>query len=279
MSTSYRKALFVDNLRREQMLEQYSQGKRADGRGLSDYRDLKIQVGTQIKANGSATVDLGYTRVVAGIKVSVGTPFPDTPDEGIIMVGAEVLPIASAYAEPGPPDEDSIELARVVDRGVRESHMVDLHKMVIEEGKKVYSIFIDVAVVSVDGNLLDATSYAVVAALATAKYKKMTLKEDKVVELEELSSLPIQTIPVSVTTSKAGDFLLSDATTEEEAIQEARLTFAMANGQICAAQKGGQGSFSPEQVLKVLDIALLKSKDIEARIREVVGIAKEGSSP
>jgi len=279
MSTSYRKALFVDNLRREQILEQYSQGRRADGRGLGDYRELRIQVGTMIKANGSATVDLGDTRVVAGVKVAVGTPFPDTPDEGLLIVGAEVLPIASAYVEPGPPDEDSIELARVVDRGVRESHMVDMHQMVIEEGKKVYSIFVDVTVVNVDGNLLDATSYAVVSALASAKYKKMTLKEDKVVELEEMSSLPIQTIPVSITTSKAGDFLLMDPTTEEEAVQEARLTFAIANGQVCAAQKGGQGGFSPEQVLKALDTALLKSKEIEARIREVVGIAKEGSSP
>jgi exosome complex component RRP42 len=279
MSTSYRKALFVDNLRREQILEQYSQGRRADGRGLGDYRELKIQVGTMIKANGSATVDLGDTRVVAGVKVAVGTPFPDTPDEGLLIVGAEVLPIASAYVEPGPPDEDSIELARVVDRGVRESHMVDMHQMVIEEGKKVYSVFVDVTVVNVDGNLLDATSYAVVSALASAKYKKMTLKEDKVVELEEMSSLPVQTIPVSITTSKVGDFLLMDPTTEEEAVQEARLTFAIANGQACAAQKGGQGSFSPEQVLKALDTALLKSKEIEARIREVVGSAKEGSSP
>lgn len=279
MSTSYRKALFVDNLRREKILERYSQGRRADGRGLEDYRELKIQVGTMIKANGSATVDLGDTRVVAGVKVAVGTPFPDTPDEGLLIVGAEVLPIASAYAETGPPDEDSIELARVVDRGVRESHMVDMHQMVIEEGKKVYSVFVDVAVVNVDGNLLDATSYAVVSALASAKYKKMTLKEDKVVELEEMSSLPVQTIPVSITTSKAGDFLLLDPTTEEEAVQEARLTFAIANGQVCAAQKGGQGSFSPEQVLKALDTALLKSKEMEARIREVVGSAKEGSSP
>jgi len=279
LSTSYRKALFVDNLRREQMLEEYSRGRRADGRGLSEYRELKIQPGTMIKANGSATVDLGFTRVVAGVKVSVGTPFPDTTDEGIIMMFAEVLPIASAYAEPGPPDEDSIELARVVDRGVRESHMIDLSQMVIEAGKKVYSIFVDVAIVNVDGNLLDATSYAVVAALVNTKFKKMTLKEDQVVELEELSPLPIQAIPVSITTSKVGDFLLSDATTEEEAIQEARLTFAISDGKACAAQKGGQGSFSPEQVLKVLDLAMMKSPEIEAKIREAVGFAKEGSSP
>lgn len=279
MSTSYRKALFVDNLRRDQILEQYSQGKRSDGRGFGDYRKLNIQVGTMIKANGSATVDLGDTRVVAGVKVAVGTPFPDTPDEGLLMVGAEVLPIASAFAEPGPPDEDSIELARVVDRGVRESHMVDMRKMVIEEGKKVYSVFVDVAIVNVDGNLLDATSYAVVSALASAKYKKMTLKEDQVVELEEMASLPIQTIPVSITTSKVADFLVIDPTVEEEAIQEARITFAIADGQVCAAQKGGQGSFSPQQILKALDGALLKSKEIEGRIREAVGSAKEGSGP
>jgi exosome complex component RRP42 len=279
VSTSYRKSLFVDNIRREQLMELYSQGRRADGRGLLDMRDLKIEVGTMIKANGSATVTLGNTQVVAGVKVAVGTPFPDTPDEGLLIVGAEVLPIASPFAEPGPPDEDAIELARVTDRGVRESHMVDMHQMVIEAGKKVYSVFVDVSVVNVDGNLLDATSYAVVAALASAKYKKMTLKEDQVVELEEMSPLPIQAIPVSITTTRAGDFLVLDPTTEEEAVQEARLTFAIADGKPCSAQKGGQGGFTPEQVLKALDTALLKSKEIEGRIKEAVESAKEGSSP
>ncbi len=61
-------------------------GKRIDDRGLMDYRPLTIMLGTIEKANGSAQVYLGKTKVLAGVKVQVGTPFPDTPNEGILTV-------------------------------------------------------------------------------------------------------------------------------------------------------------------------------------------------
>jgi exosome complex component RRP42 len=278
MSVSSRKSLFVENLRKNAMVEMLSKGQRTDGRGLTDFRKLTIKAGTMIKAEGSAQVDLGNTRVIAGVKIAAGAPFPDTPDEGVLIVGAEVLPIASAYAEPGPPDEDTIELARVVDRGVRESHMVDLKQMVIEPGKKVYTVFVDVTVINVDGNLLDATSYAVVTALATTKFKKMTIKEDQVVQLEETSALPVTTIPVSVTVARVGNILFLDPTSEEESIREARLTFATTEGKPCAAQKGGTSGFTPEEVLKALDLAVEKAKTIEPILREAIDSAKKGSA-
>ena len=126
---------FIENLRKEQMLQLLAKGKRLDDRGLLDYRPLKIEVGVIEKAEGSAKVSLGDTQVIAGVKVEVDRPFPDTPDKGLLIVNAEVLPLASAYSEPGPPDEDAIELARVVDRGVRESGMIELEKLVIEPGR------------------------------------------------------------------------------------------------------------------------------------------------
>ena len=43
------------------------------------------------------------------------------------------MPLADPTAEPGPPGEDVIELARVVDRGIRESGMVDLKQLVLEK--------------------------------------------------------------------------------------------------------------------------------------------------
>ena len=87
------------------------------------------------KANGSAMVTLGNTQVLAGVKIDKGTPFPDTPDKGLLIVGAEVLPMAAAYLEAGPPDESAIELARVVDRGVRESEMIDVSSLVHKGGQ------------------------------------------------------------------------------------------------------------------------------------------------
>src|SRR5439155_251042 len=154
------------------MVELLAKGKRVDGRSQDEMRALKIETRLIEKANGSAKVSLGNTQVIAGVKVATGTPFADTPDKGVLMVNAEVLPLSSAYAEAGPPDENAIELARVVDRGVRESEMVDLAKLVLIAAKSVYTVFVDVNILNVDGNVFDATSDAVVSALRTAKSRK-----------------------------------------------------------------------------------------------------------
>ena len=48
--------------------------------------------------------------------------------------------------ETGPPQPHVIELARVVDRGIRESHMVDVSQLVIEKDKSVVGVFADIVV-------------------------------------------------------------------------------------------------------------------------------------
>ena len=105
-------------------------GTRLDGRKLNDYRKpIQIDYGVVMTANGSARVKIGDTEVIAGIKLEVGTPYPDNPDEGTIMANVELLPLSSPDFETGPPDIKSIELARaVIDRGIRESKAIDVKK-------------------------------------------------------------------------------------------------------------------------------------------------------
>jgi len=259
----------VEQLRRSQMSELLSKGRRLDGRGLMDIRDLVVEANVIEKAEGSARVKLGNTELIAGVKVNLGTPFPDTPDKGLLVVSAEVLPLASPYAEPGPPNEDTIELARVADRGVRESGMIDVSKLVLVEGKSVYAVFVDVSILNVDGNLFDATSYGVVAALLTTKIPKYEISaEGQPVKTEETMSLPIQTVPISVTFAKIGNQLLVDPASEEEAVMDARLTLVSDDrGNICAGQKGQAGTLSPEQILLAASTAKLKGEEIRAQIK------------
>ena len=65
-----------------------------------------------------------------------------------------------------------IELARVVDRGIRESHMIDVSQLVIKENKSVVGVFADNVVVDYDGNLFDACSFAATAALLSTRSPK-----------------------------------------------------------------------------------------------------------
>ncbi len=254
------------------MNELLARGTRLDGRGMLDTRPMTVTPNVIEKAEGSSRVLLGNTEVIAGVKVNVGTPFPDTPDKGLLVVSAEVLPLASPYAEPGPPDESTIELARVTDRGVRESGMIDVGKLVLVEGKHVYAVFVDVSILNADGNLFDAVSAAVVSALLTAKIPKYEVTaEGSITKTEEKIPLPIQTIPAAVTMAKIGDYILVDPDSEEEAVMDARITFVSDDrGNICAGQKGLGGTFSFEQVVFAASTAKLKGDQIREIIKQGV---------
>jgi exosome complex component RRP42 len=263
------KSFVVETIKRNQIVELLAQGKRLDGRGLDEFRKLEIKTGVIEKANGSAMVTLGNTKVLAGVKVDKGVPFPDTPDKGLLIVGAEVLPMAAAYLEAGPPDESAIELARVVDRGVRESEMIDVSSLCIKAGKWVYSIFVDVNILNVDGNLFDATSYAVVSALLTAKMPRFVLECDTVKDTGERVPLPVHKIPVSVTIANINNTLVLDPTEEEEAVMDARITLDTEDeGNLCAGQKGEPGSFTPEQILTAAEWSINRGREVRQKIKE-----------
>ena len=268
------KSFVVETIKRNQIVDLLSKGRRADGRALNELRKLEIKTHVIEKANGSAMVKLGNTEVLAGVKIDKGVPFPDTPDKGLLIVGAEVLPMAAAYLEAGPPDESAIELARVVDRGVRESEMIDVASLVIKAGKWVYSVFVDVNILNVDGNLFDATSYAVVSALLTSKMPKFVMDGDAVKDTGERLPLPVHKIPVSVTIANINNTLVLDPTEEEEAIMDARITLDTDDGgNLCAGQKGEPGSFSPEQIVTAAEWSIARGREIRRQIKEAAGHA------
>ncbi len=264
-----RKNYVVETIRKAQLVQLLADGKRMDGRALDEPRPLKIETGLIQKANGSAKVTLGNTQIIAGVKIATGTPFPDTPDKGLLVVNAEILPMASPYAEPGPPSEEAIELARVVDRGIRESEMVDLTKLCLIPGKSVVTVFVDCNVMNVDGNLFDATSYAVVSALRTAKMKKYVVKDEKAEATDELIPVQVERTPVSVTLARIGDRLVVDPNTEEEVSMDMRVTITTDDdGNICASQKGEASSITPAHVLEAADTSIRVGKAIRAQIIE-----------
>ena len=266
---SMKKNYVVETIRKAQMVQLLAQGKRADERALDQLRPLKIETGVIPKANGSARVTLGNTQVIAGVKIATGIPFPDTPDKGILMVNTEILPMSAPSAEAGRPSDEAIELARVVDRGVRESEMVDLGKLSLVPGKTVVAIFVDCNIMNVGGNLFDATSYAVVSALRTARMKKYAVKDDKAAATDEWVPVPVERTPVSVTMARIGERLVVDPNTEEEASMDMRITITTDDdGSICASQKGEASTISPAQVLEAADTSIRVGRQVRAQILE-----------
>lgn len=257
----------VTRIKQKQIAQLIAKGKRLDNRSPTDYREIKVEQGIIERAEGSARVLLGRTEVMAGTKIEIGEPFPDTPNEGVLTVNAELVPLASPTFEPGPPDENSIELARIVDRGIRESKAIDVEKLVIEPGKKVFIIFVDVYVLNHDGNLIDASALAALAALLNTKMFNYEIKEGEVKIKSGYTPLPMKRRPITVTFAKINDKLVVDPWLEEEEVMDARLTMAIDDdGNICAIQKGGSGYFTPEQVLEAAKIAKEKAVEIRKKL-------------
>jgi exosome complex component RRP42 len=263
----------IDDLKKFQILELLEQGKRVDGRRLNEPRELVIEVNPIPKANGSARVRLGDSEVICGIKIQPDRPFPDMGDKGIFICTAELLPLSHSSVETGPPGPDVIELARVVDRGIRESHMVDLSQLVIEKNKSVVGVFADNVVVDYDGNLFDACAYATTAAILSSKTPKWEMKDDvpTLVEGEE-STIPITTIPISVTMGKIGNYILVDPNADEWDGMDARITITTDSaGNICALQKGGNGGFTFDEILRCGEISIEVGSKIREKLKQARG--------
>ncbi len=242
-----------------------SRNLRADNRKLDQYREpIKIEYDISPKAEGSARVTIGDTIVLAGVKMDVLEPFPDTPDEGTLMVNAELLPLSNPDFELGPPDVESIELARVVDRGIRESKCIDMKKLCIKKNEKVWAIFIDLYPINDSGNLFDAAALAALAALKDSKFPEYDEKEERVLYgTKTKKSLPLVKLPISCTLVKIADKTIVDPNLEEEKAMDARLTIAtLENNNICALQKGGNLSLSLDDIKNMIDIALEKGKEL-----------------
>ncbi len=261
----------ISKIDREYILDLLNRGERVDGRAFEEYRSIEIEADVvPAKAEGSALVRLGDTSVVAGVKVLVGEPYPDSPDQGVTMVTAEMSPLASPLFELGPPREDAIELARVVDRGLRESESVDVKELCIEEGKSVYMVFADLYPLEYDGNLIDASSIAVNAALATTTFPEMKMEDGKLVETDKMRKIPLRNMAIECTISKIGKHLLVDPHIKEEMVQDTRLTIAVdEEDNMTAMQKGGGiGPITLDEVDRAMGIALDRTKEVRALIKE-----------
>jgi len=258
----------ITKVRQRQIQQVIDSGKRLDGRSLTEYREFKVEEGVIEKAEGSARVFLGNTQILVGVKVETGEPFPDTPNEGVMTVNAELVPLASPVYEPGPPDETSIELARIVDRGIRESKAIDTEKLCIEAGKKVFVVFVDVYVLNADGNLIDASALAAMAALMNTKMPNYEIKDGELKLKQGYSPLPMRSHPITVTVGKIKDKLLIDTGAEEEAVIDARLSIAINDeGNICAIQKGLSGYFTPQEIIEASKLAREKAVELRKKLK------------
>ena len=242
----------IAEIKKDYLVQLAQDGKRHDGRGFDEIRPIKIQTRYIQQAEGSARLRLGDTDVVVGIKMAVGTPYPDAPNDGTMTTSAELRPMATSEFESGPPSPESIEVARVVDRGIRESKCIDFAKLCIKPNEKIWMSYLDMHIVDYDGNLFDACSLGCIAALMTATVPNSKVKIDGIPAMTD-APMPIKEIPIMVTALKIGGQIVFDPSSLEERVGGPRLSVSFDRaGNVRAMQKGLGGAFTREEVLDII---------------------------
>jgi len=253
----------------EERIKKYlEKGKRFDSRKLDEFREIVIEKNISKNAEGSARVKIGKTDVLVGVKMDVGVPYPDSQNKGNLIVSAELLPLSSPRFENGPPKFPAIELGRVIDRGIRESKFIELEKLCIKEGEKVWNIYIDIYSINDDGNLVDAAGLGAIIALKNSRIPKYDEKEEKVLFGEWTNkNIPLsKETPITITVHKIGKTFVIDPDKEEEDISETRVTMSTSDGVIFSMQKGDKCELEVEELYKILDLVEKTEREIFKKI-------------
>lgn len=180
--------------------------------------------------------------------------------------------------EVGRPTEQEVLLSRTLEKTIRRSGALDTESLCLIAGQKCWSVRVDLHVLSHDGNLVDVSCFAVVAALRHFRKPESSMEEGHtlvVYTAAEREPVPLSWLhsPFCVTFSffdgedgAAGDDdgkrVLMDATWLEEQIRASSCTFSLnKHGEICQVSKLGGRDVDAPVFVQCAQKALEKTRE------------------
>jgi len=192
-------------------------GKRLDGRGITDLREISMKVGVLKQAQGSAFVQMGKNKVVAGVygPREVFPKFLTNPNKAIINCRYVMAPFSSMeeHGRSGP-NRRSQEISKVI------KHVFE-NAVLVNQFPKT-AIDISMEVMQSDGGTRVASLNAAALALADA-------------------GIPLKDVVSGVSVGKAQGRVIVDLSKEEDNQGESDvpMAFSMRTGEILLYQMDG----------------------------------------
>ncbi|KAM8741231.1 exosome complex component RRP43 isoform 2-T2 [Acanthopagrus schlegelii] len=250
---------------------------RPDGRELSEFRTTTLNIGSISTADGSALVKVGNTTVICGIKAELTNPTVEAPGKGYIVPNVDLPPLCSSRFRPGPPSEQAQAASQFIADVIESSEVIQTEDLCIERGKLCWVLYCDLMCLDYDGNLLDACTIALLAALQNTKLPEVTIStETPEVNLAKRRGLHIHKHPVSASFCVFDDsILIVDPTAEEESLKTAQLTVVTdEEDRLCTVHKPGGTSLSGEKLQECISRATVRQREIQKLIDKVIRSVK-----
>uniref|UniRef100_A0A2H6NDU9 Exosome component 7 n=1 Tax=Micrurus carvalhoi TaxID=3147026 RepID=A0A2H6NDU9_9SAUR len=251
---------------------------RVDGRGCEDYRCTEVETDVISNTNGSARVKLGHTDILVGVKAEMGTPKLEKPNEGCLEFFVDCSANATPEFEGRGGEELGTEIANTLYRIFNNKSSINLKILCINPRQHCWILYVDVLLLECGGNLFDAISIAVKAALFNTRIPKVRVLEDEGGHEIELSDDPfdcirlsVHNIPCIVTLSKIGYRHVVDTTLQEEACSLASLLISITSqGIVTCMKKVGSGSLDPESVFEMMETGKRVGKLLHTSLQAIL---------
>ncbi|KAF6099257.1 exosome component 7 [Phyllostomus discolor] len=176
-------------------------------------------------------------------------------------------------------DDLGTEIANTLYRIFHNKSSVDLEALCISPREHCWVLYVDVLLLECGGNLFDAISIAVKAALFNTRIPRVRVLEDeegsKDIELSDdpydSIRLSVEHVPCIVTLCKIGCRHVVDATLQEEACSLASLLVAVTSkGVVTCVRKVGKGSLDPESIFEMMETSKRVGKVLHASLQSVL---------
>ncbi|NXF09390.1 EXOS8 protein, partial [Smithornis capensis] len=255
---------------------------RPDGRELGEFRATTVNIGNIFfslgsitTADGSALVKLGNTTVICGVKAELAAPAADSANKGYIVPNVELPSLCSERFRSGPPGEEAQAASQFIADVIENSQMIVKEDLCIANGKLAWVLYCDIICLDYDGNLLDASVFALLAALKNVQLSSVTINEEtglSEVNLKQKTPLIIRKHPVATSFAIFDDTLLIvDPTAEEEDLATGTVTIVTdEEGRLCSVHKPGGSPLTGAKLQDCITRAITRHKEVKKLIDKVI---------
>lgn len=154
------------------------------------------------------------------------------------------------------------EISNSLATAYRSTRALDLSKLCILVGQKCWKMYVDILLLECGGNIYDAVSLAVKAALYDTRIPKIKNVEvdgknidiDISENLIDCERIDITNVPIMVTLCKIGEHCVVDPTNQEELCSIGSLLVSLSGDMFTSVLKIGAGSFQPSTLIKSLSV-------------------------
>ena len=241
--------------------------------------------------------------LVIPIKAELDSPSPDSPSEGRLVFSVDCSANATPEFEGRGGDDLATEISGLLSRAYGHSSVFDLGQLCVLKGSQCWVLYIDILILECGGNLFDAVSMGVKAAMHSTRipnvkvvhtmcvprlqaalhpmifccHYQVTAVDGGEPEMElsddpyDGKRLELSNAPVLVTLTRIGNHCIVDPAPEEEACASACVVMGVTpSGRVTAVRKTGAGSFHSETMAEALKMGTVVGREInEALARKL----------